>query len=207
MRSVAHFVKYIITFIVYFSTRLAFPAEFLDLCAQRMPERILCLLQFTDNSPRFSELEFGGSLSIDDPQESKELRSRSLRRDRKGRAPNPDWELLGGPCVRCGDYYLKRARRRTKYCSRKCSSKETAISSTRSWRADQQERKISRAQECIDEWCNVKRREAWKTWVSRKTGFTDRWLTRAEHNGKINPPSSPPKWSNYREQQDTGVER
>jgi hypothetical protein len=106
---------------------------------------------------------------------------------------NPDWELLGGPCVRCGDYYLKRARRRTKYCSRKCSSKETAISSTRSWRADQQERKISRAQECIDEWCNVKRREAWKTWVSRKTGFTDRWLTRAEHNGKINPPSTPPK--------------
>jgi hypothetical protein len=32
-----------------------------------MPERILCLLGFTDNSPRSSELESGESLSIDDP--------------------------------------------------------------------------------------------------------------------------------------------
>jgi hypothetical protein len=46
-----------------------------------MPERILCLLQFPDNSPRFSELESGGSLSIDVLPGGKELRSCSLRRD------------------------------------------------------------------------------------------------------------------------------
>jgi hypothetical protein len=106
---------------------------------------------------------------------------------------NPDWELLGDPCTRCGDYYLKKARRRTKYCSRKCSSKETATASTKSWRQEQQADKIRCAQESIDEWCKVKRREAWKKWVSRKTKLTDRWLTRAEHNGKINPPKTPPK--------------
>jgi hypothetical protein len=31
-----------------------------------MPERILCLLQFPDNSPRFSDFESDGSLSIDE---------------------------------------------------------------------------------------------------------------------------------------------
>lgn len=105
---------------------------------------------------------------------------------------NPDWELLGGPCIRCGTFYRKRARRPTKYCSRKCSSKETATSSTKAWRQKQQAEKIRRAQESIDEWCKVKRREACKNWVSRKTGITDRWLTRADHNGKINLPKSPP---------------
>jgi len=49
-----------------------------------MPERILHPLQFLDNSPQFSELEFAGSLSIDDSQQgSKEFRRRPPRRDRK----------------------------------------------------------------------------------------------------------------------------
>jgi hypothetical protein len=101
---------------------------------------------------------------------------------------NPNWELLGGPCFRCGDYYLKKARRRSKYCSRRCSSRETASVSTGNSRKKQHAEKICRAQEQIDEWCKTKRRETWKVWVSRKTNLTSRWLTRAEHNGKIKPP-------------------
>jgi hypothetical protein len=104
---------------------------------------------------------------------------------------NPEWELLGGPCARCGDYYLKKTRRHSKHCSRTCSSTQTAISSTKRGRAKKQEKKIRLAQESIDQW-QLKPRQTWKKWVSQKTGITDRWLTRAEHNKKIKPPKAPP---------------
>ena len=105
---------------------------------------------------------------------------------------NPEWELLGGPCARCGDFYLKKARRHSKYCSRTCSSTETALSATQRRRAKEQEMKIGRAQKLIDQWCKLKPRQAWKKWVSRQPGITNRWLTRAENNKKITPPTAVP---------------
>jgi hypothetical protein len=42
-----------------------------------MPERILSLFLFPNNSSQFSELESGGSLSIDDLPRKKDIRSRS----------------------------------------------------------------------------------------------------------------------------------
>jgi hypothetical protein len=44
---------------------------------------------------------------------------------------NPQWELLGGPCRRCSDYYLKKTKRQRAYCSRTCSSTATAVSTMR----------------------------------------------------------------------------
>lgn len=103
---------------------------------------------------------------------------------------NPQWELLGGPCARCEDYYLKKVKRYSKYCSRKCSSKETALRATKGRRAKEQEANIRLAQDCIDQWSKLKPRQAWKRWVSQTTGISVRWLTRAENKKKIKPPKA-----------------
>lgn len=44
---------------------------------------------------------------------------------------NPLWDLLGGPCARCGDYYKKKTKRQKVYCSRTCSRNATAAISTK----------------------------------------------------------------------------
>ena len=44
---------------------------------------------------------------------------------------NPRWELLGGPCARCGDYFVKHTKRQKVYCSRTCSSAATAFPQSR----------------------------------------------------------------------------
>lgn len=101
---------------------------------------------------------------------------------------NPQWELLGGPCRRCGDYYLKKTRRQKAYCSRTCSSTATAVSIMRQRRQQERAKKIRNAQSDIGEWSKNKRRLAWKDWVSNRTGYTVRWITRAVNNGELQPP-------------------
>jgi hypothetical protein len=101
---------------------------------------------------------------------------------------NPRWELLGGPCARCGDYFLKHTKRQKVYCSRICSSAATAIPAMKRKRQEEQARKIRFAQECIAEWGTTKRRLGWKEWVSNETGFTVRWIARAINNRILQPP-------------------
>jgi hypothetical protein len=106
---------------------------------------------------------------------------------------NPLWELLGGPCARCGDYYLKKAKRRTIYCSRNCSSEMTAIAAVKKRRQQEHADKVGRAQEAIEEWTKRKRRLGWKAWVSNLTGYTVRWITRAVSKGHLKPPLDRPQ--------------
>jgi hypothetical protein len=40
---------------------------------------------------------------------------------------NPNWETLGGPCLCCGEYFIKMVDRPRVYCSTECSSRTTAI--------------------------------------------------------------------------------
>lgn len=102
---------------------------------------------------------------------------------------NPRWELLGGPCARCGDYFLKHTKRQKVYCSRICSSAATAIPAMKRKRQEEQTRKIRSAQQCISEWGMTKRRLGWKEWVSNETGYTTRWITRAVNRGALRPPN------------------
>ena len=102
---------------------------------------------------------------------------------------NPRWELLGGPCARCGDYFVKHTKRQKVYCSRTCSSTATAIPAIKRKRQEEQARKIRSAQQCIAEWGKTKRRLGWKQWVSNETGFTIRWLSRAVNSGALRPPN------------------
>lgn len=101
---------------------------------------------------------------------------------------NPQWQMLGGPCRRCEDFYLKETNRRRVYCSRKCSSAATAVPSVSRRRRQVQANRIRGAQDAIDEWSKAKRRTGWKDWVSSRTGYTVKWITRAVTNKGLRPP-------------------
>lgn len=101
---------------------------------------------------------------------------------------NPLWKYLGGPCGRCGNYYLKKTKRQKVYCSRTCGLKTTAASAMRQRRLREQGKRIRNAQSFVDEWSKQKRRLAWKPWVSNRTGYTVRWITRAVNSGELRPP-------------------
>ena len=106
---------------------------------------------------------------------------------------NPQWDSLGGPCRRCGNYYLKKTKRQNVYCSRVCSSGETAVSATRKWREREQAKKIDIAQKATAEWSEKKRRLGWKEWVSNETGYSVRWISRAVNNETLQSPNENPK--------------
>lgn len=101
---------------------------------------------------------------------------------------NPLWELLGGPCARCGDYYLKKVKRQKIYCSRSCGSKITAIDAMKRRRQEEHAKKIRYVQDAINEWSKSKRRLPWKDWVANRTCYTTRWITRAANNGSLKLP-------------------
>jgi hypothetical protein len=101
---------------------------------------------------------------------------------------NPQWELLGGPCARCGDYYLKKTKRQKAYCSRACGATATAIPAMKRRRQKEHANKIRQAQGVIEEWGKAKRSRAWKEWVSVRTGYTAKWITRAVNNGSLRLP-------------------
>jgi hypothetical protein len=109
---------------------------------------------------------------------------------------NPRWELLGGPCARCGDYFLKHTKRQKVYCSRNCSSAATAAPAMKRMRQVEQSRKTRSAQQCILEWGKTKRRLEWKEWVSNETGFTICWIIRALNREALCPPKEQAKPTN-----------
>jgi hypothetical protein len=101
---------------------------------------------------------------------------------------NPQWELLGRPCSRCGDHYLKKTKRQKAYCSRVCSSMATAIPAVKLKRQTEHANRISKAQAAVVEWSGRKRSLPWKDWVSNRTRFTVKWITRAVNNGSLKAP-------------------
>jgi len=106
---------------------------------------------------------------------------------------NPLWHRLGGPCARCGDYYLKNTVRQKTYCSRRCGSIRSAAEAVERRRENEYQQKIQRAQAAIEEWRDRKRREEWDSWVARHAKLTRHWITRAANKGKITPPSADPR--------------
>lgn len=92
------------------------------------------------------------------------------------------WETLGGPCPRCGKYFIKKRANHRIYCGRGCASLASAKVSTRKKLDEEREDKVERAREAIQEWDALKSRPAidWKQWVhKREPDITPKWLTRA----------------------------
>lgn len=106
-----------------------------------------------------------------------------------GLITNPLWELLGGPCARCGSYYLKKRKSQKVYCSTKCGTTATSISTVRARRKMAHDAKLSAARQHIERWVRSGTRLDWKKWVARETGITIHWLTRAINNLELKDPA------------------
>jgi hypothetical protein len=70
----------------------------------------------------------------------------------------------------------------------------TALSATQKRREADYAKKLLRAQQTIEQYGKVRRREGWKEWVCAKTSgeiveITEKWLTRAVNSGKLIPPA------------------
>jgi len=104
------------------------------------------------------------------------------------------WEKLGGPCPRCGKYFIKKRTNHNIYCGRRCGSLASAKVSTRKKLDEDLAGKVLRARTAIQEWDALKRHPAidWKQWVhKRKPDITPKWLTRAVNDYekyKLGPP-------------------
>jgi|SRR5450755_1592096 hypothetical protein len=101
---------------------------------------------------------------------------------------NPQCNLLAGPCARCGSYYIKKTRRQKVYCSQRCGSAATALPAVRKKRADEQARKISLVRAALSQRKTTFNEQNWKQWVSRRTGLSVKWLSRAANRGELSPP-------------------
>jgi hypothetical protein len=102
---------------------------------------------------------------------------------------NPNWAKLGGPCERCGNYYVMNTARQTKYCSRRCSSLTTATVSTSQRLARQHADKLLRASAAAGQWAMTRTSLNWKQWVSvKEPDISPKWLTRAVNNGDLKSP-------------------
>lgn len=107
------------------------------------------------------------------------------------------WEKLGGPCPRCGKYFIKKRANHKIYCGRRCGSLASAKVSTRKKLDKEREDKVGRARKLIQEWNKLKRRpcKSWKQWVHGKDQtITPKWLTRATNpDSEIGYGLQPPK--------------
>jgi hypothetical protein len=100
---------------------------------------------------------------------------------------DPEWELLGGPCPRCDNYFLKKAHRKQISCSRKCGAATTAVETRRKKLRELYEEKLRTAEEAIAAWKGSRTRQDWKIWVANETGLSLNWLTHAVNQEKLLP--------------------
>jgi hypothetical protein len=102
---------------------------------------------------------------------------------------NPRWHLLGGPCRECGMFYVKNTKRQKVYCSRACGSKATAKITQRATRASESAVKLATAQKEIDKIFAKGAGCDWKRLVSKRTGYTLRWITRSANKKLLRAPN------------------
>ena len=103
---------------------------------------------------------------------------------------NPLSQKLGGPCARCGDYFLKRTQGQKVFCKRQCGTMSTALSSTRKRREAESAATLRKAEREISKWCKLRgRRPDWKKWVAGEAGVHVKWLTLAVNKGRLLPPN------------------
>jgi hypothetical protein len=94
---------------------------------------------------------------------------------------NPHCEELAGPCVRCGNYYVKKRATQKVYCTRRCGNAATAVARNRKRLKDEHKDKMHRAASAIREWNALKTRAAldWKRWLkNREPDITEKFITR-----------------------------
>jgi hypothetical protein len=102
---------------------------------------------------------------------------------------NPSNELLGGPCLYCGRYFLTRTKRNKKrYCSAECGKRFTSRLANAQRRAGEKDQLVEVARQTIKDFTRVRTKLPWKDWVSQKSGISKSWLTRAVRTKLISEP-------------------
>ncbi len=71
----------------------------------------------------------------------------------------------GRPCGHCGQYWVKKNKRQTVYCSKLCGSKHTALASNRKRRQNDRASLVEIAKASAAEWATTTRNGDWKEWV------------------------------------------
>jgi hypothetical protein len=102
----------------------------------------------------------------------------------------PEWcWRLGGPCDRCGRYYVKRRTSQKKYCEQRCGSAATATAATKARRLGMHGEKLRRARVLARRWSRSRTRLDWKEWISRtERRLSLQFLTRALNKGELREP-------------------
>lgn len=95
---------------------------------------------------------------------------------------------LEGPCKRCGGYYGKQDPRQTTYCSKRCSSSDTAMTATQRRRDQAYAEKLAPVQKWVLSWQAKARRGDWKAWVAARSGVDRRFISQAVTRGRLAPP-------------------
>lgn len=102
---------------------------------------------------------------------------------------NSQNEKLGGPCARCDKYFIRRTAGNTKYCSRSCGLRATAIAATLRKRAEEHADKLRRARKAAESWRKARTKLDWKQSVSKQEpDITPNFLTRAVKKGELKAP-------------------
>jgi hypothetical protein len=102
---------------------------------------------------------------------------------------SPEGRLLGR-CRRCNAYFLNTSGHRNKvFCTPKCARDVCARQATQAARQQAHVEKLNRVRRA----CNTMKskpggRVDWKNWVSKRTGVSIWWITRATNRGEIRPP-------------------
>jgi hypothetical protein len=99
------------------------------------------------------------------------------------------WQRLGGPCARCGNYYIKHTSRQKVYCSKQCGVRRTSVDCNRQRRQDERREKLKRVRKLIMDWQTLGSKGDWKRWVANKSGLSAYWLTRAVNKDEIDEPT------------------
>ena len=106
----------------------------------------------------------------------------------RGLLMNPYSEYLGGPCVRCDRYYVKKTKAQTHYCSQACGHKDSSAGTNRRDRQKTNSHKLVEATKYVDAWKTARTKDAWKSWVSKRSNISKNWLTRAVNRGDLQEP-------------------
>lgn len=103
---------------------------------------------------------------------------------------SPEWDKMGGPCLRCQRFYIKQRISQTSYCSRRCGNAATAALRTRQRLDTEHIDKLTRSKQDQIRWKrdfkNGRTKIGWKEFVSaRHPDISVKFLTRAVNKGEL----------------------
>jgi hypothetical protein len=102
---------------------------------------------------------------------------------------NVENNRLGGPCKKCGNYYVRTTERKTVYCSKLCSHRFTSRQANRIKRGREHKKQLKLVKRSIRLWRTAKTTKSWKEWITgEQLTIKKMWLTLAIKKGEIKEP-------------------